>query len=788
MPADVEAEGPLCRIRFRGRVQGVGFRPTVWRVARAMGLDGAVKNDADGVEVTLAGGRAVAERFVERMHAECPPLALIESVEIVEAAGRIAAGFVITTSGQGRMATEVTPDAVTCADCLAEIADPTSRRYRYPFTNCTNCGPRLTIVTSAPYDRPRTTMAGFPMCVECRSEYEDPADRRFHAQPIACPTCGPRLHLEPTPLFDSAMPHTGDAVRDIAELLQRGAIVAIKGLGGYQLAVRAGDASAVERLRQRKRRPGKPFALMVKDVAMARTVAEVNDVEARLMMRADGPIVLLDGRPGALPDAIAPGLTSLGLMLPNTALHHMLLADLAEPIVLTSGNLSHEPQITDDDAARSAFGPIADVVAVHDRPIAVRLDDSVLRMVSGKPLVLRRGRGQAPAPIRMPRSFAEAPPLTALGGDLKNAFCLLNGGHAVLSQHIGDLEEALTLADGEAMLTLYDQLYDHRPEAIAVDLHPGYHASRLGADIARARGIPLIEVRHHHAHAASVMADNGFDLGAPKLLSLAIDGTGLGEDGEIWGGELLLADFSDYVRVGGLRPVALPGGDRAAVEPWRNLVAAILDQMDFQTFRGRYGRLEIAERLAARPVATLAAMIAKGLNSPPASSTGRLFDAVAAALLLVEGAQTYEAEAAMRLEALVSQAEFDGLEEAEVYPFDILPAAGSRPAMLCPRPMWRALFADLMDGVPASRVSARFHKGLARGFAGLARFAFDHCGIYEWRIGLSGGSAQNVWLAEETIRRLNDAGFEVFTQGQVPANDGGLALGQAVIAAARLMR
>ncbi|MDR3496804.1 MAG: Sua5/YciO/YrdC/YwlC family protein, partial [Ancalomicrobiaceae bacterium] len=508
----------------------------------------------------------------------------------------------------------------------------------------------------------------------------------------------------------------------------------------------------------------------------------------QLMIRADGPIVLVEARPNALPPANAPGLTSLGLMLPNTPLHHMLLAELDEPIVLTSGNLSHEPQITDDAAARAAFASIADVVAVHDRPIAVRLDDSVVRVVAGKPLILRRGRGQAPAPIRLAKGFAAAPPLTAMGGDLKNAFCLMKAGHAVLSQHIGDLEEALTLADGEAMLALYDQLYAHAPQAIAVDLHPGYHASRLGADIARANSLPLIEVRHHHAHAASVMADNGFDLDAPKMLSLAIDGTGLGEGGEIWGGELLFADYRDYTRVGGLRPVALPGGDRAAVEPWRNLVAAILDQMDFATFRSRYGRLDLVDRLAARPVATIAAMIGKRLNSPPASSTGRLFDAVAAALMLVDGPQSYEAEAAMRLEALVDRAEFDQLAETELYPFDILPPTAARPAILCPRPMWRALFADLMDDVPKSRISARFHKGLARGFAGLARFALDHCGIYEWRLGLSGGSAQNAWLSEELIRRLGAAGFTVFTQVQVPANDGGLALGQAAVAAARLMR
>ncbi|MDR3495479.1 MAG: Sua5/YciO/YrdC/YwlC family protein, partial [Ancalomicrobiaceae bacterium] len=324
--AGAQADASLCRIRFRGRVQGVGFRPTVWRVAHEMRLDGRVLNDADGVEVTLSVDRALAECFVERIKAECPPLALIESVEIADGAGRVAPGFVIAASGDGRMATEVTPDAVTCPDCLAEIADPSARRYRYPFTNCTNCGPRLTIVTSAPYDRPRTTMAGFPLCAECRAEYEDPADRRFHAQPIACPACGPRLRLEATPMLTGDLPASGDAVRDIAELLKSGAIVAIKGLGGYQLAVRAKDAEAVERLRLRKRRPGKPFALMVKDVAMARDIAAVDEIEAQLMIRADGPIVLVEARPNALPPANAPGLTSLGLMLPNTPLHHMLLA------------------------------------------------------------------------------------------------------------------------------------------------------------------------------------------------------------------------------------------------------------------------------------------------------------------------------------------------------------------------------------------------------------------------------------------------------------------------------
>jgi hydrogenase maturation protein HypF len=724
-------------IRVRGRVQGVGFRPTVWRHAQALALTGEVLNDGEGVLVRVAGGRGAAGALIDALRREPPPLADIQSMEAQEAEADLRPGFFIVESGSGPARTQVTPDARLCRDCAAEIADPANRRHGYAFTNCTHCGPRLSIVRAIPYDRANTTMADFPLCADCRAEYRNPSDRRFHAEPIACPVCGPRLD---TPLAE------------IARLLKDGALVALKGLGGYQLACDAANADPVRRLRHAKRRDGKPFALMMRDLAMVRRYCRLDDAEARLLDGAIAPILVLEKRAGAtLQDAIAPGLNTIGVMLPTTPLHALLLAQLDVPLVMTSGNLAGEPQIVDDAEARRKLGGIARLLA-HDRVVANRVDDSVVRFMAGAPRVIRRARGYAPAPIGLPRGFEAAPEILALGGELKATFCLVKDGEAILSQHQGDLEQAPAFADFRKNLALYQDLFAHRPAAVAVDKHPDYLSSKLG----RAMGLPIVEVQHHHAHIASCLAENGWPLDGGKVLGIALDGLGYGADGTIWGGEFLLADYRGFERVAWLKPVAMPGGAQAIREPWRNLAAHL------------GAGAEPTGALAGKPLAVIAAMIRSGTNAPLASSCGRLFDAVAAAIGLCDGAQSYEGDAASRLEAAAATADAG-------YPFAF------DGQVLDPAPMWRALWADLSGGIDAGRIAARFHEGLAAALVDVAAASGATT------VALSGGCFQNKLLFERTLRGLEDSGLHVLTQARVPANDGGLALGQAAIAAARLI-
>jgi hydrogenase maturation protein HypF len=743
-------------IRVRGRVQGVGFRPAVWRHARALALDGDVLNDGDGVLVRVAGGRAGAAELVEALRRNPPPLAEIDSIETRGCAMVPEAGFRIVKSQHGVANTQVAPDARLCAACEAEIADPAARRFGYAFANCTHCGPRLTIINAIPYDRATTTMVEFPMCADCRAEYGNPDDRRFHAEPIACPACGPRLSLR-----DSAGAVAGgDPTAEAARLLAAGAILAIKGLGGYQLACDATNAEAVARLRRGKRRDGKPFALMVRDLEMARRHCELDEVEARLLEGAAAPIVLLRARPGAgIAAGVAPGLTSLGVMLPTTPLHALLLARVETPLVMTSGNLTGEPQIIDDAEAAEEFAAIASHILSHDRAIANRVDDSVVRVMAGVPRLLRRARGYAPAPIRLPVGFEAAPDLLALGGELKSAFCLLKDGQAILSQHQGDLEQATAFADFRKNLALYRNLFGHVPAAVAVDMHPDYLSSKLG----RGMGVPVVEVQHHHAHIASCLAENNWPLDGGKVLGIALDGLGYGDDGAIWGGEFLLADYHGFTRLAHFKPVAMPGGTAAIREPWRNLHAH-LRAASIGT--GAFAALQ------GKPLAILASMIERGINAPLASSCGRLFDAVAAALALCDGAQTYEGDAATRLEALA-----EDIDGGCGYDFAI--SSG----VLDPAPMWTALRDDLAAGAALAQIAARFHAGLARALTEMTRLlartaSFD-------TVALSGGCFQNRLLFEQTLRGLENAGFAVLSHARVPANDGGLALGQAAIAAAQ---
>ncbi|MCB1800609.1 MAG: carbamoyltransferase HypF [Gammaproteobacteria bacterium] len=770
------------QIRVRGLVQGVGFRPTVWRLAHELGLHGDVRNDGSGVLIRVAGDAADIDRLGATLRAQCPPLARIDSIECsgIEDLPDLQ-GFTIVDSDASEVRTGVVPDAATCSACAHEIKDPGDRRYRYPFTNCTHCGPRLSIVQRIPYDRANTSMSAFTMCPACNAEYHDPADRRFHAQPNACPACGPRAWL--VDAQDQPVERDGmDAIALAGALLQQGAIIAIKGIGGFHLACDACNAGAVDELRRRKRRFGKPFALMARDVDTIRRYVDVDETAAATLRSSAAPIVLLRARAGvdgpAIAAGIAPGQALLGFMLPYSPLHQLLLADWRTPLVMTSGNLSDEPQCTDNDEVRKRMSGLADCYLLHDRAIVNRVDDSVVRIMQGRPRLLRRARGYAPAPIRLPDGFTDCPPVLALGGELKNTICLLKNGEAIISQHLGDLEDARTADAFEGVVSLYSALFEQAPQLIAVDLHPDYRSTRYGHSLAENTGKTIHVVQHHHAHIASVLADNGWPVDGPKVLGVALDGLGLGSDGTLWGGEFLLADYRGFERLAHLKPTAMPGGTRAILEPWRNTYAHIVHHIGQASFEERYGNLALAERLRQKPCATLAAMMERGINSPLCSSYGRLFDAVAGALDVSADAVSYEGQAAIELEALAAGAS-DGLDGTG-YVLDI--TEDGNVLQLDPAPMWQALLQDLANGTPRASIAARFHQGLADSTADLAAQIAQQQGIDT--IALSGGVMQNALLFERIANRLDARGLRVLSHQQVPANDGGLSLGQAVVAAA----
>ncbi|MDJ0942230.1 MAG: carbamoyltransferase HypF [Kiloniellales bacterium] len=773
-------------ITVRGQVQGVGFRPTVWRIATELGLAGDVRNTGDGVEIRLWG--AGLERFAERLKSEVPVLARIDRIERAPLDDPPPQGFEIAASVGGPMRASVAPDVTVCADCLAEVRDPFARRYRYPFANCTNCGPRFSIVEAAPYDRDQTTMRGFALCPGCRGEYEDPADRRFHAQPIACHACGPRAWIEH--LGGGVVNHEAFSMLDDVDaaggMLMMGHIVAIKGIGGFHLACDATRAEVVARLRARKRRRGKAFALMARDVAVIRRYCAVSEEEEALLRSPAAPIVLLEASGAPLPGAVAPGLDRLGFMLPYTPLHHLMLRRMTRPVVMTSGNISGRPQCVTNAQARDQLGEVADFALMHDREIANRIDDSVLRFDLGRPRLLRRARGYAPTPIPLPEGFDDDAQVLALGGELKNTFCLIKEGQAVLSQHMGDLEDATTAEDVAHNLALYRQVYEHAPDLIAVDRHPDYLSTKRGQEMAAQAGLPLVEVQHHHAHAAACLAENGRPLDAAPVLGVVLDGLGFGADGTVWGGEFLACDYRGFRRLACLKPVALPGGAAAVREPWRNAYAHLMAEMGWAEFAMNFGHLEVFARLEAAPRKALDAMIAKGLNSPLSSSCGRLFDAAAALCGLAWETQAYEGEAAMRLEAALDP---DALGESEemAYPFAIPLLGGKGLPYIEPLAVWRALLGDLHLGTPLGVISARFHRGLAKAIVAMALRVGGEDRSFS-TVALSGGCFQNATLFALVHEGLVAQGFEVLSHEKVPANDGGLALGQAVVALATEQR
>jgi hydrogenase maturation protein HypF len=782
--------GTAFEVRVRGAVQGVGFRPTVFRLAREGGLRGEVRNDGQGVLIHVGGAAAEVLRFLHRLRAEAPPLAHIESIESRPLARLDAAlpEFRIVASASGEVHTQVAPDAATCAACRTEVADPFARRYRYPFTNCTHCGPRFTIVRGLPYDRAQTTMAGFALCAECRSEYDDPADRRFHAQPIACHRCGPRARLVRTD--GAAVSHEQfsmlDDVDAVATLIRRGEIVAVRGLGGFHLACDATQAAVVERLRAGKERQGKPFALMARDLDVVRRYARVDAPEEALLLGVENPIVLLRAQGEALPLAVSPGLRTLGFMLPSTPLHHLLFKRLAVPVVMTSGNPSGQPQATANEDALARLGPIASYALLHDREIAHRLDDSVARVVMGEPRLLRRARGYAPAPLPLPPGFEKSDGILALGGELKSTFCLVKDGAAVLSPHHGDLEDAHTYDEYVRNLDTLGVLFQHRPRLLAADLHPEYLSAKLGRRRAAAEGLPLLEVQHHHAHVASCLVEHGLPRDTLPVLGVALDGLGWGGDGTFWGGEFLLADYRGYERLGTFKPVALLGGAQAMREPWRNTYAHLMAEMGWTRLAMNYGELELFRFLEEQPRPLLDQMLASGTGAPPASSCGRLFDAVAAALGLCRGRASFEGQAAMELEAIVDERVLEEEDDALIYPFAIPRLHGKGLPYVEPLGFWEALLGDLILGTPAPVIAARFHRSLARVIAGMVTKLLPprvEQGAARPTVALTGGCFQNPILLEQTVRALGGR-FEVLTHARVPASDGGLALGQAAIAAA----
>jgi hydrogenase maturation protein HypF len=812
-----ETEGES--IRVRGLVQGVGFRPTVWRLARAAGLAGDVRNDGEGVLIRLWGSSAEIDAFCHALMVECPPLGRIDGIERRPCDEPAPASFSIVESGSGLVRTAVVADAATCRACSAEIADPADRRYRYPFTNCTHCGPRLSIIRAIPYDRANTSMAAFSMCPACASEYADPADRRFHAQPNACAVCGPRVWLadaegrdllattgaldtlvlasgEPGAWAPAGEGEPADAIAAASRLLARGAIVAIKGIGGFHLACDAANSAAVSALRGRKRRAAKPFALMARDLEVVRSLCRLSPAEAELLSASIAPIVLLDQRPDTadlIAAAVAPGQSALGLMLPYSPLHHLLLQDWDRPLVMTSGNLSEEPQCIDNLDALQRLAGIADAWLLNDREIVNRVDDSVARVIQGRTRWLRRARGAAPTPLRLPAGFETTPKVLALGGELKNSLCLLGDGQATLSQHLGDLEEARTAREFEHTVELYQALFEHQPERIAVDAHPDYRSSALGRRLAAETGARLIEVQHHAAHLGAVLADADWPLDAGPVIGVIFDGLGYGADQTIWGGELLVGDYRHWHRVAHLRPFRLPGGERAIREPWRCLYAQLEGSLGWQPCLERWPDLAALKGLQARPIGLLAEMMRKAVNAPITTSVGRLFDAVAAALGVCADGIAYEAQAAIELETLArgALAESEPVagqaaqgaqlgRERRGYSFAI--DTEIEPWQLSPAPMWSALLDDLAQGAPAAVIAMRFHLGLAEGVAELAARVASRQGSRT--VALSGGVFQNRTLFEATLKALAARELEVLTHRRVPANDGGLALGQAVIAAA----
>jgi len=758
-------EKKIAKISVRGVVQGVGFRPFVYRLAQAHNLTGWVRNTSGAVDIEVEGDEENLQAFSVELEAEAPPMARLESVQTVCGSAKGYTDFRIhsSLSQEGRYQL-VSPDIATCDDCRREIFSPDDRRFRYPFTNCTNCGPRFTIIEDIPYDRPKTTMRSFKMCPRCQREYDDSLDRRFHAQPNACPVCGPSLSLVDG---GGKLVDCDDAIVRAAELLKAGNILAVRGLGGFQLACDATSPNAVSRIRKRKRRPAKPLAVMVADLKQVERHCSLTNAEKQLLQSPQAPIVLVRWRrgPSDIADAVAPGIKYLGVMLPYTPLHHLLLNDAGLPLVMTSGNLSEEPIAKDNDEALRRLKGIADYFLLHNRDIYSRYDDSVYIVADDEPRALRRARGYAPYPIFLP---FQAKQVLACGAEEKNTFCLTRDDHAFVSQHIGDMENEETLEHFQNTIELYKQLFRVQPEIIAYDMHPEYLPTKYALEEGKKLGLKMVPVQHHHAHIVSCMVENGVE---EPVIGVSFDGTGYGPDGTIWGGEFLLADWRGYDRVGHLEAVPLPGGAAAIKKPRRMALSYLY------TLLGQDYSLEglPLEGLDKKETDIIKQQLKRGLNSPLTSSAGRLFDGVSA-LAGVRGEVDYEAQAAIELE-MITPDDIEGVGEG-AYPFAIVEQEGVKVVKL--GELVSAVVGDIRGGVGAPTVSARFHRTMAQ-------IITDMCSAvarekHLKRVALSGGVFQNRLLTRLTVSALHKAGLETLTHRLVPPNDGGISLGQAVIA------
>ena len=771
------------QIEVSGIVQGVGFRPYVYRLAIGRHLRGTIRNTSAGVTIEIQGPAETVQDFVEHLPAEVPPLARITGFTVNEVpcvAMQIGDNhdpdqdFRIVHSRAGEeVRTLISPDVAICPDCLREMFDPTDRRYRYPFINCTNCGPRFTIIRDIPYDRPSTSMAMFQMCPACLAEYENPLDRRFHAQPNACWECGPRVEL-----WDKSgrRIECRDPIVEAVSDLHAGLVVAVKGLGGFHLAVDATNPAAVALLRQRKRRVEKPFAVMVPDLQVAKEICELDDAARTVLQSIERPIVLIPKKkPSVIPDVVAPFNRYLGMFLPYTPLHYVLFAEGGfKALVMTSGNLSEEPIAIDNHEAIHRLSGLADYFLVHNRDILLRSDDSVVRVTGGVTRQLRRSRGFVPVPVFLKD---DQPSVLAVGGELKNTICLTKGKHAFLSQHVGDLENAESYSFFHEAIEHLERILEIRPEIIAYDLHPDYFSTKWAL---QQSGAKLVGVQHHHAHIASCMAENQLE---GRVIGFALDGTGYGADGNIWGGEVLLATYKDFERAAHFEYVPMPGGAAAIREPWRMAVSYLAHHFGREFLHLEFMKLDIpfVRQLNRSKVDVLLRMMEQGVNSPLTSSCGRLFDA-AAALMGIRQQVNYEAQAAIELEMALASLEIASSGKDAAYPMKLLPQDNHW--IISTLPLFEVLLDDLGRNLPVGAISRRFHNGLVEGFVELATLLRGKTELN--RVCLSGGTFHNVHLSQRLEARLSEVGFEVFTQRQVPPGDGGLSLGQALVAAARL--
>jgi len=737
------------RIRVFGVVQGVGFRPFIYRLAKEYNLKGWVLNTSSSVEIEVEGEKESIERFISDIKRKAPPVARIERIEVEDSVPNNYRDFLIKESKEEPGYQLISPDIAVCEDCLRELFDPRDRRYRYPFINCTNCGPRFTIIKDIPYDRKNTTMDKFRMCKDCEEEYNDPLNRRFHAQPNACPICGPRLWIEGLKVEDP--------IEETARLLKEGFIVAIKGLGGFHLACDATNDNAVRLLRERKKRGYKPFALMMKDLNTIKMYCYVTPEEEKVLVSPQAPIVLLKIKDlGDISRGVAPNNNYLGVMLPYTPVHHMLLREVSKPLVMTSGNLSEEPICQDSEEALNRLKGIADYFLLNDRDIYSRYDDSVVFVFDGKPQLIRRARGYAPSPVKIPFKIKQT---LACGGELKNTFCLTRDNYAFISQHIGDLENIETLEHFINTIELYKRLFRIEPQVVACDLHPDYLSTRYALQFEGT--LPVIRVQHHYAHIVSCMGENSI---TEPVIGISLDGSGYGLDGNIWGGEVLIADYDGFIRKAHLEYLPMPGGELAIRRPYRLTIGYL-----FKLF-GKIPDLPFLNAVPEEEIRIIKEQVEKGINTPFTSSMGRLFDAVSSLLDICQEA-TYEGQPAVELEMMGKD-----IEDDEYYSWEIEKENGI--FILRVKKLFEGLLSDI-DVLPVSIISTKFHNTVARMMLDVTLLIREETKID--KVALSGGCFQNRRLLNRLVRLLREKDFEVYTHNQVPCNDGGLSLGQAII-------